>query len=145
VPEGRRRLAEILALPRAAGRTLARAWILRMAGRLAHQQAGTTGAEALFQESLAIYEELGSSEGQMQCWYDLASLARDRGDTARARALYEAALARAREAGYEFDIALALRGLGCTAFLGGDLDGAHALLEEALRILRREAPFAWTR
>ena len=131
--EGRQRVAGILALPGAAIPTSPRAWLLCSAGELALQQGDFAVAGAHFQESLAIYQELGDTQNELECCLSLASLARDQGDYARARCFYEQMLALARETGDERNRARALYRIGYTAYLDGDLEAAHPFLEEGLQ------------
>jgi predicted ATPase/DNA-binding SARP family transcriptional activator len=136
--EGRRRLAELLAFPGAAGASLPRAYLLHEAGALAAQQGDLAAADALVQESLAICRELGSEAGELWCCSLLAVVARDQGDYTRARSCYERTTAIAQELGegWECDTACALYGTGYTAYLEGDLSAAQALLERGLQLLR---------
>jgi tetratricopeptide (TPR) repeat protein len=143
-PEGRRRVADVLALPGPAVLTVKRAYLLLFAGHLAYQQADFAAADTLLQESLGIYQ--GLPEKYLELWWcsrTLAHVARDQGDYARARSLHEQHLALARGAGSEREIATALYGLGHTAYLEGDLETARPLLEESLRILQAKREIAW--
>jgi tetratricopeptide (TPR) repeat protein len=115
--EGRHRLAEILALPGASASTTERARTLYGAGVLAHEQGDFTAAQALYQQSLAIHQELGNVHEVMSCREVLAVMARYQGDYAKARSLYERFLAAAREIGNKKEIATSLYGIGYTAYL----------------------------
>src|SRR6476469_3930304 len=63
-PEGRRRLAEILALPATAIPTIPRAWLLSRAGDRARQQGDLVAADTHFRESLAMSRELNDKDGE---------------------------------------------------------------------------------
>jgi non-specific serine/threonine protein kinase len=61
--EAREHLAELLALPGAEARTAARARALQAAGHLIHDQGDGAAARALWEESLAIFQELENKPG----------------------------------------------------------------------------------
>jgi predicted ATPase/DNA-binding SARP family transcriptional activator len=141
--EGRQRVAEILALPGAAVPSLPRAWLLISAGELARQQGDFAAAGVLFQESLTIYQELGDTSEEAECCNVLANLARDQGDYLQARCFHKQMLALARKTGDERNRARGLYGMGYTAYLEGNIEAAHSLLEEGLQILRKGQEAAW--
>src|SRR5215212_1416685 len=96
--EGREQLDGLLALPGAKTRTKARAHALHAAGELAKNLGGGSAASALFEESLAIFQEQGDKNGMGWSLNYLGSLAADDlGEYEAARALSEAGLAIFRE------------------------------------------------
>src|SRR5438309_805223 len=70
----------MLALPGAQARTAARAKALLGAGKLAHFQGDCGAARALFEESLAIFRELGCKRGIAWSLRSLGDVAAGQGD-----------------------------------------------------------------
>ena len=70
--EGRRWTGEILGLPSAAGRTRERALGLAAAGSLGYWQSDTHATKDGYEESLAIWEELGDKAGVARAEYNRA-------------------------------------------------------------------------
>jgi predicted ATPase/class 3 adenylate cyclase len=135
--EGRERLAGALALPGSEGRTAARGRALNGAGALAHHQGDFEGARALYEESLAIFRQLGYQLGISELLNNLGILARYQGDYEGARVLYEESLAIKRQLGHQQGIAASLGNLGIVAFEQGDYEPARAFCEESLAIFRQ--------
>jgi non-specific serine/threonine protein kinase len=134
--EGRERLARLLALRGSEVRTGARAKALRAAGMLARLQEDYGAARVLFEESLAIFRELGDKPGIAWMLNSLGSAARQQADHGAARALHEESLAIFRELGDKGGIAWSLGRLAWAAYGQGDHGAARALHEESLAIFR---------
>jgi predicted ATPase/class 3 adenylate cyclase len=115
----------------------AQAKALRYAGTLAWQQGDLGEAQGMMEASLAVYRELGDTQGVAMALGNLGAVAAQQGDLDGAKALFEEALASLRELGDTRGIASALNNLGIVAMDQGDLEGAKALYEESLA-LRRE-------
>jgi non-specific serine/threonine protein kinase len=94
--EGRAWLEELLRQPAAAARSAARANALNGAGSLAFSQGDDARAQLLFEESLAIWRELGDEREAAHSLSDLGRVAYERGDAAAALSLYEESLAAQR-------------------------------------------------
>lgn len=129
--EGRMRLDEALALPDATPRSAERALALYGAGRLALSQRDYRAAEARFQESLDIRQELGDRPGLADSLSGLGWVKCDQGDVAGAQPLFESCLAIRRELGNQRSVAVTLLNLGDVALQRADHKAAGTFLEEA--------------
>jgi predicted ATPase len=135
--EGQERLARLLGLAGASPRTVARTKALMRAGHLAHNLGDFTAARALFEESLALWRELGDQQGIATSLNDLGWVVLCQGDYAVARSLSQEGLALWRELGDQQGIATSLHNLGRVAHCQGDYAMACALHQESLA-LRQE-------
>jgi predicted ATPase/DNA-binding SARP family transcriptional activator len=145
--EGREQLAGLLALPGAQARTAVRAEALYGAGWLAHDQGEYGPAQALIEEGLAIFRELGDKGGIATSLGGLGKVAHHQGDYGAARALYEECLTIQRELGNKGGNVLTRTGLGGVARAQGDYGAARAIFEEALAIHRErgnKSDIAWS-
>ena len=134
--EGRRWLEDVLAITGNV-RSADRAHALDGAGVLAADQGDYVRAAALHEESLALWRDLGDSQGIAAALNNGGSVLQQQGDYARASALHEESLALWRDLGDRQGIAKALNQLGCLAWDdGGDYDRATALLTESLALRR---------
>jgi tetratricopeptide (TPR) repeat protein len=144
--EGRQRCAAALARPGAAAaaqeRTMARAEVLRGAGVLAYRQGDYASAQALLEEGLALFREIGDKGGVAVSLNTLGNVAKEQGDYSSARSLLEESLALQRELGNKGGIANSLGNLGIVAKEQGDYSSARSLYEESLAI-RREIGDKW--
>lgn len=134
VTEGRRWLAELLAIPPAAIPTAARAQALFAASWLTMLQEGDEAAESLVTESVGICRSLDDHRGLGWPLWLLGYVQRRR-DPVRARILAQECLARG-----EADGDLSLAGwshwlLGDLARIRGDFEEATAELETAVSVL----------
>ncbi|MEO8345372.1 MAG: tetratricopeptide repeat protein [Betaproteobacteria bacterium] len=133
--EGRRWFTELLAdVPLV--RDAARAMALNGAGVLAWQQADSSEAHTLFQESLAIWRELGNRRGISDALGNLGMIAYNHGDYPTARTRLEECLAIKRELGEQRGIAGSMINLGAVASEQGDYAAARSLYEQSLAIFR---------
>ncbi|HXI83468.1 MAG TPA: tetratricopeptide repeat protein [Verrucomicrobiae bacterium] len=133
--EGLRWLEQCLS----AGDTVAkdlRAAALDAAGNLASCQGDYRRARALFEEQLALQEELADQRGIADALHNLMSVAWKHGNYDEARSLEEKSLAVRRTLGDKSGIASSLHALGTFAHEQGDFPKAVALYEEALAIRR---------
>ena len=89
-------------------------------------------ARGLFEEALAIGNELNDKDLQIKEAVNLAHLARLQGDTGRAAELYEQVLAQARELDLKEVVVGILSGLGHSRLAQSDFDTAGQLLREGL-------------
>jgi predicted ATPase/class 3 adenylate cyclase len=141
--EGRARLQGALewstrdGTPEALGIRRARAKALNGAAVLARAQGDSAAARSLFEESLAILQELGDRWGIANALHNLASVAQAQDDYSRAAELVAESVALWRELGDRWGLATALSVWGHLARAQGDYDRAAALLEESLGILRQ--------
>ena len=141
--EGRRHLAEVLALKGAQGRTAARAKALKGAACLATWQADYRPADGLFEESLAIWRELGDTQGIADCCVGMANAACNEGDSAMARTLLQQAQDLYEGLGSETRHPDMLYLPGVVAYGEGSRLQARALHQEHLAECRaREDPYA---
>src|SRR5437879_2462938 len=91
-------------------------------------------AEALCEESLALYRELGDTAGIASSLHLLAAIAWGRGNLAMARSQEEESLALFKELGDKRSVAYALVYLGNLAIDQGEYTRARSLLEDSLQM-----------
>ena len=90
----------------------------------------------MFDESLALWRELGDRTAVARCLSNLANVVKLEGDHARARSLYAECLAIFNELGDRTGIAWSMNHQGDVACGQGDYSGARALYEQSLVIFR---------
>ena len=115
---------------------VARAEALTGLGYLALHQSDYSAAHAYFEESLAIFDGQGNSEGVANSLNNLGLVARHQGDHAQALANFERSLALFREIGGRQGISWALSNLGLLAMEQSDYQIARAYMTEGLAIVR---------
>jgi predicted ATPase/class 3 adenylate cyclase len=135
--EGQERLARLLGLAEAALRTAVRAKVLTGAGHLAHNLGDYATARTRFEESLALWRDLGNQQGIATSLNDLGWVASSQGDFAAAHSLSQESLVLWREIGNQQGIATSLHNLGFVAHGQGEYAAARALHQESLA-LRQE-------
>jgi predicted ATPase/class 3 adenylate cyclase len=97
----------------------------------------TDRAEALCQESLVLYREVGDTQGIIFCLMLLAEIAKRKGaHLTTVRALLEERLALARQAGDKMSVAWALLDLAHLTCILGEYSKGAALFEESLALHR---------
>jgi predicted ATPase/class 3 adenylate cyclase len=134
--EGRRWLDALLEKS-AAAPPMARATALRAAGRLGgYGQNDYYYGRRVYEESLAIWRELGDAQGIATLLGDLGILTFGRGDLDAARNLHEESLAIWRRLGNRWGAATSLNNLGRVVYRQGDLEGARSLFQESLATMR---------
>jgi non-specific serine/threonine protein kinase len=116
--------------------TSVRAKILRAAGRMAIYQNDYERTEALCEESLVLFRELGDTQGIAHSLHYLGWAAREKGNLTVAAPLVEEALALRRNLGHKEDIAWSLLQYGILNCLQGEYARADALFEECLELSR---------
>jgi non-specific serine/threonine protein kinase len=132
---GRRWLRAVLAVGSAQPPPL-RAKVLHGSGVLAWAQGNYPQARAFYEESLALYQELGDKRGIADVLSSLGCVTFDQGDYAAARTLHTESLMIEHELGDRWGIAEVLNNLGIAAREQGDYWAARALLGESLAIKR---------
>jgi len=136
--EGRRWLADALALPGAAQVPVTtRAEAINGAGALAHAQDDCEFAATLYEESLALRRASSDDAGAAGSLLNLGNLAIDQGDYARATSLLEESLALRRKLGDQWGVAAALNSLGEIARSQGASARALTLFETSLSLRRQ--------
>ncbi len=133
--EGRRWLIDVLARHTGAPAGC-RAKALGGAGTLAEFQGDHQQAQALQEESLALWRELADKRGIAAALNNLGDVARQRGDYALARSRYEDSVTLAREARDAWRVASSLHQLADVARLLGDVESARQQFEECLELWR---------
>ncbi len=154
VTEGRQWIARVLQLahagePAAAGQgtqydgnsahrmdPTVRAQVLKGAGVLAWAQSDYAEARRAFETSLALYRELGDSDGIAAISSNLGVLAMYQGEYEQASELLQTSLALRREHGDRWGTAACLQNLGAMAGKKGDLPLAQTYYEEGLVLFR---------
>ena len=134
--EGREWLEKALSLPGVAALPVLRARALVFAGDMARRLENYGAALSLYEESLAILEDLGATEELGSALTAVGIIAAEHGDYATARARFEASLAIDRQQGRRSGVAVALGNLATIAELQGDYPAARSLNERSLRIKR---------
>jgi predicted ATPase/DNA-binding NarL/FixJ family response regulator len=132
--EGRGWIERALALGGEEGAARARA--LSTAATLARRQGDYDRAEALYQESLAIYRAIEDRPSIGSSLNNLGVIALQRGDLAGAAALYEDALGAFRAQSDRTRTAAVLNNLGMVARRRQDFPRATELYQEALELHR---------
>jgi predicted ATPase/class 3 adenylate cyclase/DNA-binding CsgD family transcriptional regulator len=134
--EGRTLLEQVLASCEG-GATSVRARVLSAVADFAAMQSDFDRAEALYQESLVLYRELGDTRGSAFSLSGLSGGAMRKGNNyALGRSLLEESLTLYREVGDKEAIAWSLMGLADIASIQGDYTRGSALFEESLAIFR---------
>ena len=128
--EGRGWLDEALARGRTAAPEL-RARALHASGSLATRQGDYEAAGGLFEESLAIWEELNDAAGTARSLLSIGTVAAEQGDQERAIELSERAAELYSESGDQRGHALAVSNLGGIALERGEYAKASSLSEQA--------------
>ncbi len=103
-----------------------------LAGSLGHVERG----EVLCQESLALFREIGDTQGMGDAAFHLAHIAFARWDLAAARKRFEESLVFLRETGDKTLIAWALGALALVVLYQGEYATVHPLVEQAREICR---------
>jgi non-specific serine/threonine protein kinase len=130
--EGRRWLDELLSLPAAALRTVARAKALGARGSLAYYTNDADEARRCYEESLAIARELANPRAEAEGVYNLAFGHLIAGEVDAARLLLEQASRIYGELGDRLRQAHAKTALGMISMHEGDAEAGALLTEEAL-------------
>ena len=117
-----------------ADRSPAYAKVLNALGTVAWNQGEIDKARGYFEESLALYRELGDTQRTADLLNNLGNLALDEGDEEKASALLEEALASYRSANDQAGISAALGNLALIALRAEDLAKAKGLYHESLTI-----------
>jgi predicted ATPase/DNA-binding SARP family transcriptional activator len=128
--EGRGWLDEAIAKGRGAAPDL-RARGLHAAGSLATRQGDYESAAPLFEESLALWEELGDAAGTARSLLSIGTVAAEQGDQERAIELSERAAQLYRDSDDRRGHALAISNLGGIALERGEYAKAAELSEQA--------------
>jgi predicted ATPase len=134
--EGRKWLAELLAVRGATGQDAVRIKAFNAAGRVVLHQGDYPSARSFAEQALALAGEADDQGGKADALNLLAILAGEANDFAAARALLEETLAIRRRLGDQGWTALALNNLGALAVRQSDFVSACALLDEALALSR---------
>ncbi len=114
--------------------TVERANAQKGAGTLTFCQGNYGAAKALYEESLAIYRELGNKTGIANSLNNLGNVAYTQGNYGVAKTLYKESLATQRDMSDKTGIANSLNNLGNMASDQGDYGIAKTLYEESLAI-----------
>ncbi|HEX2185650.1 MAG TPA: tetratricopeptide repeat protein, partial [Chloroflexota bacterium] len=147
--EGRACLEGFLAHPGAVARTRTRARALHALALLIVGQGSPAGrdqaaARAAFEESLAIYRQLGDLPRVAGTLRDLGRAAMELGDAPAARQLLDESLALERQLGNRHGVGMTLKTLGWLTGLQGDCAAARAFLIEGLELCREAGDDPYT-
>ncbi len=103
-----------------------------LAGSLGHVERGAV----LCQESLALFREIGDTQGMGDATFHLAHVAFARWDLAAARSLFEESLVLLRETGDKTLTAWALNALALVVLYQGEYARVHPLAEQGVEMFR---------
>ncbi len=126
---------QVLALPAAAARTAARARALHTAALLAITLGNHHGGQALAEDCIAIWRELGGGGRDLALALSLLGWSLQ-GDPAACRAATDEAVTLMRQAGDTWGRAWALTSASLVAFWRGEATAMRSLAEEAERLFR---------
>ena len=132
VTEGRQWLAGQLEGSSAAPAIRAKAALGQ--GRLAWRQADYVVATSSFEDSLAIWRDLGDKAGIARALNGLGTIYTEQGDQPAGLSYFEESLSVAREAGDRRAIARVLSNLASLAFQSADYASAHSIHLQALAL-----------
>lgn len=135
--EGRKWLADALRQNPAASRS-ARAGALNSAGLLALRSRDLAGAQAAYEESLAVHWDLGDRLGSAGVLHSLGNLAFQQRDWDEAGRLFEESLVIGRELQDRRVIAASLTNIGAVAEVRGDRAAARRCYDESLEAWRAQ-------
>jgi len=136
--ESVRLINEVLALPGSSAHTIPRAKVLLQAARGLAEGSTTTEAQAYAEESLALSQKLGYSQGAADALLALGRIAHTGWyDQDTARHYLEKALTHYKTLGDAAGIAHTLVVLSETALAQGNFPLAHALAEECLSVAQQ--------
>jgi ATP/maltotriose-dependent transcriptional regulator MalT len=108
-----------------------------LAGQVPLRQGGYAVADALFEESLALFKEIGDKWGMALSLFRLAQVRFvAQTDQATVNSLLEESLVLCREVGYKVGLALSLCLAGQVALSQGDPGTARSSAQESLRLSR---------
>ncbi len=142
--EGRRWIERGLSLSTAGERTVARGKALNAIGNLANYEWDLVRAQALLEESISLWRELGDVRGLAFALFWLGAVTHNLGDLGAARPLTAESLALYRELGDAYGLGMALLGLGRIAQGENNLSEASSLYEQSLALLREAGNKPWS-
>ena len=134
--EGRRWANAVLALPSAAGRTIARIRALAAAGGLAYWQNDLPAVREAYEEAVAISRELGDEESLAESTYNLAFAYGLVPSKARSRELFLSSREMFERLDNRLGVADTLWALAMIEALEGDPSTARRQAEESVRLHR---------
>jgi predicted ATPase/class 3 adenylate cyclase len=134
--EGQVWCERMLSCPQSREDPTGRAAALNVAGALARSHGQIAISQALFEESLTLYRELGDRSGMALALFNLGMARYGGEDPESAKSCYEESLALFREIGNKQGIARALGGLALIAWRQREETRAQAMMEEALQMQR---------
>jgi predicted ATPase/class 3 adenylate cyclase len=110
---------------------------LRILGSAAYVRRDYERATQLFEESLALSQEVGDEKGVASSLHQLGNVLSDKGDYQRAKAIYEEGLVQFRGLGDTAALARYLVSMGAEFLLQGDHERGARLNEEATELYGR--------
>ena len=141
VPAGGGRAEDLetsIAIAREVGDRWGLAIGLAAAGTALNDAGRTTAAAPVFEEALAVCDELGERYIANTVRYKLAAAQFRLGRTAEGEAMLRGVIAHARGTRDLFSLAMALADLGLARALQGDIDGGIAMLAGGCRVVAAE-------
>jgi tetratricopeptide (TPR) repeat protein len=136
VAEAREWISRLLeAIPRDQAKR-GRGRALRALGQLAVRQSDLDGAERLYRESLALFQDLEDARGTLYLKTNLALLKMSRGQYPEAEPQLENCAKLARGLGETFVVAVSIGNLAIVSHARGDVESASLLFGESLALAR---------
>ncbi|XZF66142.1 MAG: tetratricopeptide repeat protein [Gloeotrichia echinulata DVL01] len=114
-----------------------KAAIIQYLGSLKANRGEIEEAIALYQQSLALFEQIGDVQGKAATLHNLGSLKADRGEIEEAIALYQQSLALKEQIGYVQGKATTLHELGSLKANRGEIEEAIALYQQSLALFEQ--------
>ena len=111
---------------------------LTHAANVRYDRGDLPGADGLYRQALATYQEIGNRGAEAGALNNVAVVLKSQGSLEEARRLYEQVLAITREIGSRSGEAYALNNLAGVFLRRGELDQAIRLLEDSLKIRREQ-------
>lgn len=108
--------------------------VLHHGGRIVRLEGDLARAQAMYEQSLGLYEQLGDTVGSAVVLNALAVVVAQRGDEQRAQALFARSLPLVRSTADRYDLARLLLDVGAAGLRRGNVGGARPILEESLRL-----------
>ena len=136
-------LDQLIAHPDSAALAAGRAKALRGAGGIAYWQNDLPRSRKLYEESVALYRELGDQPGLAAAINDLAYLPMLMGEPEFARALFSEARDLFRDLGDDWQATLAELNIGNAQFFEGKYEDARVVWEAALPAIRERGDRFW--
>ncbi|HYO50995.1 MAG TPA: tetratricopeptide repeat protein [Chloroflexia bacterium] len=134
--EARQELTRALSLPRTGKGSLAEAEALLGLGFFLKQGGDLPSARSMYEQAMAVYQELSDNPGVATTLHRLGTIAADQGDYTQARSLYTESLSLFSDLGDNWRCGVLYNELGRLAHRQGDYATSITLREKGLSLFR---------